>query len=213
MNTTVRLTHGDGCRSGRGRAAQGETSAAQQHIDESIELSREIGDKWELANSLNVQGLFLMGIGDFEAARAPLEQSLATFVGIEDRQGQSAAHLGLGLWGLAKAPDSPKTRSHIQQSLQIRRELDEKHMIATSLVASAGMAFHSGDAGRAAQILGAVAALLRQLRATLEPEVQSLETETREAAAAKLGEDAFQQAWAAGESWSVDEAVEAALAD
>ncbi len=193
--------------------AQGEISAAQQHIDESIAVSREIGDKWELANSLNVQGLFLIGMGDLEAARAPLEQSLATFVEIEDRQGQSAAHLGLGLWGLAKAPDSPETRRHIQESLQIRRELDEKHMIATSLVASAGLAFHSGDAARATQILGAVAALLRNLRAALEPEVQSLEAETREAAGAKLGEEAFQQAWASGETWSVDVAVEAALAD
>lgn len=117
--------------------------------------------------------------------------------------------LGLGLVALAE--NQPETGQHILCSLRLRVEMGEQVQQISSLVGVAWLALYESKARQAAQWLGAAAAALSALGATLEPAVIDFHAQTLAAAKERLDKAAFQQAWDKGAQWTLEEAVASVL--
>jgi predicted ATPase/DNA-binding SARP family transcriptional activator len=96
------------------------------------------------ANALNNLGYTAQSQGDFAAARAYQEESLAIYREIGDRKGSAAALTGLGLM-VAIQGDCVSARACHEQSLAIYREIGDRHGIADSLNNLGAMARDQGD--------------------------------------------------------------------
>jgi hypothetical protein len=124
--------------------------------------------------------------------------------------GSPALHgLGLVAW---RQGDADRAIAELGESLALRWRLGERPGVAECLEALALVAAGQGQAERAARLLGAAAAL----RATFGAPVPDIDRPDQAVAVrvvqARLGEAAFAAAWAAGQAWSLEQAVAEALA-
>jgi hypothetical protein len=81
-----------------------------------------------------------------------------------------------------------------EESLAIRRELGEKLGIATIIAGLAELVRRKGQTQQAAQLLGAVEALLQSIGAVLERDLLTEYERTVSAVQAALGAETFAQA-------------------
>ena len=190
---------------------QGDYLTARALQDESLSLRREIGDKWGIAVSLNNLGLLVIcAQSDYAAARAFFEESLALCKDMAEKSQMAFALLGLGLVDAAEG--KPEARQNILQSLRLRQEQGERLTQTSSLIGIAVLVLRDGNPQFTAQLLGAVKSILREFGAVVEPEVRPIYTQTLAAVRERLDEAAFQSAWEEGSKWSLEEAVNKALA-
>jgi len=130
---------------------------------------------------------------------------------MEDKSTMAYALLGLGLVDLAEG--KPEARENILGSRRLRQGTGEQLQQTSSLIGVAGLVLQEGDAGFAAQLLGAVGSALKALNAVVEPELGTFHAKSLTAARDVLGEAAFQSVWEQGSQWSLEEAVKVALRD
>ena len=112
--------------------SQGDYAAAHSLYEESLTISRELGDKRGIAAALNGLGIVAWYQGDYAAARSLYEESLAIRRELGDKQGiaKSLNNLGLVALGLG---DYAAARPLYEESLAIIRELGDRQLIAYSL--------------------------------------------------------------------------------
>ena len=155
--------------------------------------------------------------GDSSAARAAYEEALGLCREIGDKLIIDYALLGLGITGLVLANGEPvalaKARQYICESLHRRQEAGQSFQSTASLIGMAGYALHTGNAHRAAQLLGAADAALKALNAKVEVDILHFHTQTLAATRAALTEAEFQSAWDEGGKLSLEEAVQLAEAE
>ena len=190
--------------------AQGDYSAAQALYDESLALGREMGDKWGTAMSLYNLGNVAFAQGDSSAARALQAECLTLAREIGDKSDMAYALFVLGLADLAE--HRPEAREHILHSLHLRQEMGRQLQQTSSLIGVARLVLEEGKPHFAAQLLGAVESALKTLNAVAEPDVKFFHEQTLAAVCEQVGEAAFQSAWQEGNKWSLEEAVNKALA-
>jgi tetratricopeptide (TPR) repeat protein len=188
---------------------QGDYAKARALYEESLALYREIGNQHGNMVLLHNLAYVFYFQGDFRAARELFEEILAPTKEMDDKTGVGYVLFGLGLVELAE--NNPVAREHILHSLRLRQETGEQVQQTASLIGAAGLAFHEGNAPRAAQLLGAVESVLKALNAAVAEEVVHFHAQTLATVREQLGEQAFQAAWAEGATWSLEEAVELAL--
>lgn len=185
--------------------AQGDYAEAQALHTESLALRRAMGDKRGVAMSLNNLSNVAYMQGDYPTAWALGEESLARWQELEAKSGMADALFGLGLVALAEA--NPAAGEHLLHSLRLRQASHEQLQQAANLVALAHLALRSGQATRAAQLLGTVAATLPALNAQLLPILHELHAQTLAALQVALTPTAFAAAWATGESLTLETTV------
>jgi len=190
---------------------QGDVTASRALFEESLALKREMGDKRGIALSLTNLGSVVRAQGDFATARGLYEECLMLCNEMEDKSTMAYALLGLGLVDLAEG--KPEARENILGSLRLRQGTGEQLQQTSSLIGVAGLVLQEGDAGFAAQLLGAVGSALKALNAVVEPELGTFHAKSLTAARDVLGEAAFQSVWEQGSQWSLEEAVKVALRD
>jgi adenylate cyclase len=188
---------------------QGDYAKARALFEESLALHHEIGNQHGNMVLLHNLAYVFYFQGDFRAARKLFEEILAPTKEMDDKTGIGYVLFGLGLVELAE--NNPVAREHILHSLRLRQEMGEQVQQTASLIGAAGLAFHEGNAPRAAQLLGAVESVLKALNAAVAEEVVHFHAQTVATVRKQLGEQAFQAAWAEGATWSLEEAVELAL--
>jgi predicted ATPase/DNA-binding SARP family transcriptional activator len=113
-------------------SVQGEHGKARLLYEESLALSRELGDKQGIAASLNNLGIMAYQLGDAEAGRAMHEESLAVRREFGDTQGVAASLNNLGIIAQAQG-DYPLAQVRHEEALALRRELGDTLGIASSL--------------------------------------------------------------------------------
>ena len=86
----------------------------------------------------------------------------------------------------------------LEESLGLVRSLGDKRGIAECLEALASVAAHTGHSERAARLLGTAQALREAIGAPIAPADYASYERTLAVARARLDEDAFSAAWAAG---------------
>jgi predicted ATPase/DNA-binding SARP family transcriptional activator len=141
---------------------QGEYATARRLHEESLTISRELGNKWGIAGSLNSLGIVAQGQGEFDMARAFHEESLAISRALGDAS--SIAHTLLDLGDVAASQgDYQAPRVLLQESLAILRELGDTLGIAEALIALGQHAREQGDCGSARAFLAESLAIHREL--------------------------------------------------
>ena len=112
--------------------AKGDYVSALRHMEQSLMLFRELGDRNGISSSLRVSGFLKYTQGDHGAARALLEESLALFGELGNLEGVAAALTNLGYIAMVQG-DYPLARSYSEEGLEIRRDSGNRYGITVSL--------------------------------------------------------------------------------
>jgi tetratricopeptide (TPR) repeat protein len=109
--------------------ARGEYEAARARFEESLAISRELGGKGNIAETLQHLGHVAGDQGDWGAARAQFEECLTMFRELGNRAG--IAYVLLDLAHVAQAQGEPgKARALLEEAEALGRELDDKRLTA-----------------------------------------------------------------------------------
>ena len=96
------------------------------------------------AKALNAAGTFAQNQGDYGAARAMFEESLAIWRALDERRGIGSALNNLGLLTYLQG-DYSTARALFEESLAIRRSIDDRVGIAGSVSNLGNLAYLEGD--------------------------------------------------------------------
>jgi len=190
---------------------QGDYAAARVLYEESLAIRREMGDKNGVAFSLVYLAINNFVQGNYASARASYEESLVLCKEIDEKSLTAYALLGLGMVDLAER--APAAREHILASLRLRAGTGEQLTQTSSLIGAAGLVLQEGNAGFAAQLLGAVESALKALNAVVEGEIKFFHEQTLAKVKVALGHVEFQSAWEEGSQWSLEETVKKVLGE
>jgi len=125
-------------------------------------LFRELGDTWNIADTLGSLGVVGLFRGDYERSRALLEESLSLFRQLEDRGGIAMCFFFLGHLAYAQG-NLRRASERYQEGLSMFRQLEHTWMTASFLLHLGIVALDEGDAGRAGAYLTESLTRLRDL--------------------------------------------------
>jgi DNA-binding CsgD family transcriptional regulator len=192
---------------GLGRLAQarGQLTEANQRFEEALRTANQAHIPFLVWPSFLGLGEVSLMRGETALAHGLLGEALAVARSAADKLGHAAALSSLGR--LARTKGEPEKASLLHcEALELRTEVGDRAGIVDSLEALAGLALDKADAERGVRLFAAAqvlrdAGLLRP--AWLEDEYRA------ELARAPGGLDskAFEAAWAAGSSMTLEEAV------
>ena len=203
-------------------AAGGPPGRAAALLGESLALRRELGDERGAVGALYALGMLAHFQGEPARAVALVEEGLA----LARRLGLGAEHFAFGLIRLGflaylqGQPD--RAEGLARQALALRRDRAQAVGTPTGLPTGlpvclallAGVASAQGRAGRAARLFGAAERGAESLHQQVVLRQYGDDYDRAVATArARLGEDAFAAAWAAGRAMALEDAVAYALAD
>ena len=116
--------------------------------NESLALSREIGDRWLQALTLSNLGDATLMSGDAALARSRYEESLAIFRELGDPWGRAIVLYALGSMALFQR-DYAAARSCFEESTALGRSVGDRWGIARALLGLASAVLYEGDVPRA----------------------------------------------------------------
>jgi predicted ATPase/class 3 adenylate cyclase len=140
---------------------QGDYGTARALLEESLAISREHGDKRDIAKSLTGLGNVAHDQGDYGTAQALLEESLTIFREIGDKWSIARSLASLGRVA-GDQGDYGTARALIEESLAIFRESGDKAGISWSLLGLGSVALSQGDSGAARVLLEESLAIFRE---------------------------------------------------
>jgi non-specific serine/threonine protein kinase len=209
----VAMARGEVALHGQGDAvlANAEFAWAQTCLEQSAAIARELGDAWSAAKATHWLAIAVDSCGDHAVGIRYFEDAIATFRRLGDRR-----QLCLVLWNLGgsthRLGDLPQARLAFGESLTLAHQLGYRWHSGLCLVGLALVALDSGEAARAAWLLGAAAALREATGEPFRPVVQAHHDQVAMSARVALGETGFAAAWASGIASPPDTAIAEALA-
>ncbi|MGH2617539.1 MAG: ATP-binding protein, partial [Thermomicrobiales bacterium] len=183
-----------------------EPSAATSVLAESVALSRELGDTWGLARALHYSGEVARFRGADEQARALYEESLGLYRELEHRG--SAAIVLHNLGYVAQHQGSPR-RALVcfAEALAEHITHGDRQNIGHCLGGIAGMASLLGQPGQAARLFGAADMLFERMGTSIWPVDKVDYDRNLKTVRARLGDEAFAAAFAAGRALPLEQAI------
>ena len=121
----------------------GDPAAARDRLEESVALWRELGDRRQIAYTLQILGLLALSQGEAATARARLQEGVALFREMGDRWGLAVLLYCLGDATIGADPTA--ARALYEESLTLSRQLGDPWVIAFPLTSLAHLALHEGD--------------------------------------------------------------------
>jgi len=181
----------------------GNEEAALERYARSLEESRQFTNPWRIGNALTGMARVAMATGKFEEADRLLREAAATL------QGSGPWFLLLPLFLRAtlavRRGNADEAVSLVRESLAPIRDLHDKFAFVHTLVPLAAAVALKGDDVWAAQILGARHAVTEATGATIvDRSVNELRQETERAVRARLGDDRWARAHAAGRKITIE---------
>ena len=189
---------------------EGDPDAARALYEESLAIRRELEDRRGAAYTLRSLAEVMSLQGDAAAARAMLEESLATMRQLGERQGTAEAlcmlarldgHLG----------DYTAALTRYRTALPMFLELADRAAFLEVFLDMAALSEARGNFGRAAQLCGAIDALLHLLKVSSRPDRQKKQEELVTNIRAQMGQATWNTAWESGRSRTLEQAVTYAL--
>ncbi len=188
----------------------GDYGAGHRLFEESLMLARGLGDKQVEGRAIHCLAALARLEGDRERATALYEQSLALHRELGDPQTVAVEQLNLGFMSFHRG-DIEAAGGLFAESLRSSYERKDRYVMPPCLVGLAGVAVKSQDPGRAARMLGAADALLRDAGLVLDPDDRVEYDGIASAVRAVLGSEAMNALLAEGHAMKVDQVVEYAL--
>jgi predicted ATPase/DNA-binding CsgD family transcriptional regulator len=192
---------------------RGDLERAGAHFAEALELYRELGDRWGVSSVLSHLGIISLRRDDQALATRYFEEALGIAREIGDGLIGSIALYNLALEESRVRGDHERAEELFAEGLRLAVEMGDKANAAYCLEGLAGLISTRGGLPRAARLFGASEALLEavgapryaqaQARVLYEGAVQSLRS--------RLGQDAFEVAWAEGRQMTAEESIAYAL--
>jgi predicted ATPase/class 3 adenylate cyclase/Tfp pilus assembly protein PilF len=142
--------------------SRGDWDTATRFHQESLEISRRIGDQRCVAWSLNNLGVVAVSQGDYTRAQALLEENLAVAEEAQDRAGIATALNDLGLIAHSRH-DLNQATALWTRSLALFRALGDESHVARALNNLGTAAMGLGEYERAQSLLGESLALHRSV--------------------------------------------------
>jgi predicted ATPase/class 3 adenylate cyclase len=192
------------------RVAGGDLQLAQQSAAEGAELARQIGSIWAEARSVFSQGQLAVVLGEWEAARAHLWESMDLFTRSQDRYHANMARSELAHLERRQGEQDAALELY-REAILVWQDLGLQAAMAQQLVCIAMIAAARGSHEQATRLLGAAQRLgdpAGSPSAQNDPQEQArtLETLRRE-----LGTPRFESLLAAGQALTVQEAIACAF--
>jgi predicted ATPase/DNA-binding CsgD family transcriptional regulator len=189
---------------------EGDYIGSQGYAAEYLAIARQLGDSEGLALALESLGIAAINLGDRGQAKTYFQESFELFEEISNKTGQAICLYYFGYLAHFEG-DNQKAKSSFEQELALARTTGPLWLGAQALFGLAGVAAASGQASRAARLLGAADARA-EAAATYEDAADSLyEDRTKASAIARLGETAFAAARAEGRAMTFEQAADYAL--
>jgi predicted ATPase/class 3 adenylate cyclase len=193
-------------------AFRGDLASARALYEANAELAGRIGDRRELAVSLYDLGHIARLEGHPQMAGERFEESLAIFRELEDLTGQAGALQSLVEVAFENG-ETDRAFSLLRVSTELFHATRHISGLINSLDSHAGLLAQVGEAEAASLLWGAYQARNEELgRDAAHPLEDAARAESIDALRKALGDAAFERAWAAGASMSLDDALAFALA-
>jgi predicted ATPase/class 3 adenylate cyclase len=140
----------------------GRYGQAQQYLEESVAIGREMGDQRRVGAALQPLGMAHFGQGDLAAARRYLEEALVSAEALQEPREIAAAASTLAQ--LYRAEGSLDAAEPLcERVLDLAQELDDRESIAIGLLNVAMVAMGRQNDERARQMLLAVHGILEEI--------------------------------------------------
>ena len=173
-------------------------------------MSRETGERWRLAGILHGMGVIFRRQGNLPRARALLEESHAVRLKTGNAQYIAWGHYALG--DVARSEGNwDAARQAYRGALRVVMEASLKSDAAHVLERLGMVAEARGKFDLAARILGAASRLREVVNCTLPPLDQADHEQDVALVRSRIGEAAFELAWADGRRLSLEEAIACGL--
>ncbi len=179
---------------------------------ESIGLARELGYASALALGLLSLGYALLLDGEYEGVAALNEEAVAVFREHGYKGDFKLALDNLG-WAALLQGDYDRARNSYKESLTLCKELGDKLHTSESLDGLACISAAEGEAERAARLFGAAQALREVVGYQPHPEEAAWRAPYLATARSRLDEASWEEAWAAGQAMSMEQAIDYALSE
>jgi ATP/maltotriose-dependent transcriptional regulator MalT len=186
--------------------SQGDPARARSLLEEVLALSRELGDKGNLAQCLSLAGRLALSQGDMTAGRSLLEESMMLSRQIGSQWGIAESLVGLAQVEASQG-DLAAARALYEKSLTIAREWNYKALLPACLEGLANVVTAQGEPAWAAQLWGAAEALRETMETPIWPVERANYEHSVAVARTQLGEKAFAAAWAQGRSMTPEQAL------
>jgi len=125
---------------------------AAGYLEESLSISRELGDEQRVAAVLQPLALVAIGQGDADAAQERFEEALALLQKLGDKRQLASAINGLAQVLRLKG-ELDRAEPLYEQAVSLARELGERQSVAVGLLNLAMVAIGRGSGHRARQML------------------------------------------------------------
>ncbi len=196
---------------------QGDYVVSQSHSLESLRLHREGDDRPGIALALGNLGCLAYLQGQYEQVRPLLEERLQIWRELDNQHAIAWSLYALGYLAL-RQNNSSQAATLFAESLALWREHGETQGMARCLAGLAAVAHAAGQLERTARLLAATQVLLEASGRPFEdterdptagyPITSQAKFDLHVAAVrAALGDAAFETAWAAGQTLTLDQAV------
>jgi len=189
--------------------SQSDPARVRAVLEESVALSRELGDKMGIAHGQRFAARLALGQGDTATARSLIEEALALFRDLGDREGTA---LALPLLARVEAGQGnhAAARALYEESLAMASKgMDDKGALASCLEGLADVVAAQGERLWATRLWGTAEALREAMGAPLWPVERAGYERAVAAMRVSLGERAFATAWAEGRSMTPEQALAA----
>ena len=196
---------------GQLRRQQGDYGRAVPLLEASVALSRELGDPRSEVTALGNLGSMARQEGDLTRAAALLEACLALSraIGYQEGIGWACSYLARVT---TNQGDYGRSAALLRESLDWFRAVDRRDGIAHTLEGFGCIAAAEGQTERAARLLGAAHTGRVAVQVPLNPAEEQLDViPAMTAARARLAAAAWEAAWAAGQTMTLEQAVAYAL--
>lgn len=188
----------------------GDYGAGHRLFEESLILARDLGDKQAEGRAIHCLAALARLEGDRERATALYERSLSLHRELGDKQTVAVEQLNLGFMTYHRG-DIGTAGGLFAESLRSSYERGDMYVIPPCLVGFAGVALKAGDSARAARMLGAADALLKNAGLVLDPDDRVEYDRIASAVRAELGDEAMNAMWTKGSAMNSEQAIGYAL--
>jgi predicted ATPase/DNA-binding XRE family transcriptional regulator len=186
--------------------AAGNLDSARERFTRTIDVFRQFDIPWGVGNALSGMGGVALSAGDVGQAERLLVE--ATDALRHAGPWFLTPNVNLRAIAAVRRGNADEAFALVRESLTYIRQLQDKFSLGYALVALAAAAGLKGDNTWAARILGAGAAVTERTGATVvDKSARDLREETEREVRARLGQDRWSRAYAAGRATSIDSLI------
>lgn len=184
---------------------QGDETTARACVERSRTVWEELGNSGMLSLASNSLGDLARSRGRFAEAAAHYRESLALAEESATRHMQAAYRHNLA-HATHRVGDQDRARTLFGEALTLFRELGDQRGMAECVAGLAGLVAAS-EPERTARLFGAASAIVSAMGSQLNPSNQDDYDYALAIARARLGNQAFDAAWAEGQSMTLEQAI------